>query len=72
MRYYINFRLDRARGLITQTEMSIAEIASACGFSSAEHLARAYKKRFDIAPSKDRIEGRIPFQFRTFPRYAGI
>ena len=72
MRYYINFRLDRARGLITQTEMSIVEIASACGFSSAEHLARAYKNRFSIAPSKDRIEGRIPFQFRAFPRFAGI
>ncbi|MEJ2177191.1 MAG: GlxA family transcriptional regulator [Gammaproteobacteria bacterium] len=72
MRYYVNFRLDRARGLVTQTEMSIVEIASACGFSSAEHLSRAYKNRFALAPSKDRTEGRIPFQFRTFPRYAGV
>lgn len=72
MRYYIDFRLDRARGLITQTEMSIVEVAGACGFSSAEHLARAYKNRFSIAPSKDRVEGRIPFQFRSNPRYAGI
>lgn len=70
--YYINFRLDRARGLVTQTEMSSVEIASACGFRSAEQLARAYKKRFGITPSKDRIEGRIPFQYRSFPRYAGV
>ena len=71
VRYYINVRLDRARGLVTQTEMPLAEVANACGFGSAEQFTRAYKKRFKIVPSKDRIEGRIPFQFRSYPGYAG-
>ncbi len=72
VRYYINIRLDRARALITQTELSIAEIANACGFSNAEQLSRTYKKHFNIAPSQDRITGRIPFQFRSFPGYSRI
>ena len=72
IRYYINVRLDRARGLVTQTEMPLAEVAGACGFGSSEQFTRAYKKRFKIVPSKDRTEGRIPFQFRSYPGYAGI
>ncbi len=72
LQYYTNISLDRARGLVTQTEMPIAEIASACGFNSAEHFTRCYKKRFKIVPSNDRTEGRIPFQFRSYPGYAGI
>ncbi len=72
IRYYINLRLDRARGLITQTDMLIADIASACGFGTSEQFSRSYKKHFDITPGKDRIEGRIPFQFRSFPSHAGL
>lgn len=71
-RYYVNIRLSRARALLTQTELSIAEIASACGFNSTEHFSRTYKSHFNIAPSQDRMEGRIPFQFRPFPGYAGL
>lgn len=72
LRYYLNIRLDRARGLVTQTELSLAEIAQACGFNSAEPFTRAYKKRFGLLPSKDRTAGRIPFQFRSFPSYGGV
>ena len=38
LRYYINISLDRARGLVTQTEMPIAKIANACGYNSAEQF----------------------------------
>ena len=71
-RYYLNIRLDRARGLITQTELSVAEISIACGFGRAEQLTRAYKQRFGTTPSTDRTEGRIPFQYRSFPQYSGV
>ena len=71
MRYYLNIRLDRARGLVTQTQMPIMDVAALCGFLRAEQLSRAYVKRFDITPIKDRIEGCIPFQFRNFTDHAG-
>ena len=67
--YYRDIRLDRARGLVTQTNMSMSEIAYASGFSSQVHFSRAYKDRFGVAPSKDRVQGRIPFEFRAWPMH---
>ncbi len=68
--YYLNVRLDQARGLVTQTQMPVAQIAYACGFGNAAHFSRVYRRRFRLAPVHDRIQGRIPFQFRSFPGYA--
>ncbi len=67
--YYRDIRLDRARGLVTQTRMSITQVAQASGFGSQDHFARAYKARFGLPPSRDRIEGRVPFEFRAWPMY---
>ncbi|MGI9434094.1 MAG: GlxA family transcriptional regulator [Geminicoccaceae bacterium] len=68
--YYRDIRLDRARGLITQTDMPVLEVALASGFVSPEHFSRAYRVRFGIAPRDDRIEGRIPFEFRAWPMHS--
>lgn len=68
--YYRDIRLDRARGLVTQTEMQMSEIAVASGFSSQVHFSRAYKERFGLPPIRDRVEGRIPFEFRAWPMYS--
>ncbi len=72
VRYYVDVRLDRARGLVTQTELPIVDVATGCGFGGAVQFARAYKQRFGLAPSVDRTEGRVPFQFRSFPSHAGV
>lgn len=69
IRYYRDIRLDRARGLITQTDMPVLEVALACGFSSPEHFSRAYRMRFGVPPREDRVEGRIPFEFRAWPMH---
>jgi AraC family carnitine catabolism transcriptional activator len=69
IKYYLERRLDRARGMVTQTDMSLPDLAVACGSSSEEYFARAYKRRFGSQPSKERREGRIPFQFRAFPSH---
>ncbi len=70
LQYYRDIRLDRARGLVTQTEMPIWEVALACGFSSPEHFSRAYRTRFGLAPRTDRVEGRVPFEFRAWPMHS--
>ena len=49
----------------SQTELPINEIAALCGFLRPEPFSRAYAKRFEIAPIRDRIEGRIPFELRN-------
>lgn len=69
--YYRDIRLDRARGLVTQTELKLSEIAAASGFNSQVHFSRAYRQRFGLSPSADRIEGRVPFEFRAWPMFQG-
>ncbi len=49
-RYYLELRLSRARNLLTQTEMSIINVALASGFSSAAHFSKNYKQRFGVSP----------------------
>src|SRR5262245_60354062 len=67
--YYRDIRLDRARSLITQTDMRLSEVAVASGFSSQAHFSRAYRERFGLAPRTDRVEGRVPFEFRAWPMH---
>ena len=67
--YYRDIRLDRARGLVTQTELPLSQVALASGFSSQVHFSRAYKTRFGISPRADRLEGRVPFEFRSWPMH---
>lgn len=52
-KYYLELRLEKARHLLRQTEMSITEISVLCGFSSPTHFSRAYRKVYNIAPSKE-------------------
>lgn len=67
--YYRDVRLDRARGLVTQTDLTFSEIAAASGFSSQVYFSRSYRERFGLSPSLDRVEGRIPFEFRAWPMH---
>ncbi len=65
--HYRDIRLDRARGLVTQTDLSMAEIAIASGFSSQVHFSSAYRQRFGLPPRSDRVVGRVPFEYRPLP-----
>ncbi len=67
--YYRDIRLDRARGLVTQTELKFSEIAEASGFNGQVHFSRAYRSRFGLTPTADRVEGRTPFEFRAWPMF---
>lgn len=53
-RYYLNLRLTRARQLLLQTDMSIANIALTCGFISAPHFSKCYRALYGRPPSQQR------------------
>ncbi len=53
-RYYLGLRLERARSLLTQTSLSILNVALACGFVSASHFSKCYRDYFHRAPSDER------------------
>lgn len=52
--FYVGVRLERARELLQQTDMSIMAVCVACGFGSASHFSRAYRARFGRSPKDDR------------------
>ncbi len=53
-RYYLELRLARARQLLLQTEMSVFDVAFACGFVSAPHFSKCYRDFFGIPPRDER------------------
>lgn len=63
-RYYMALRLEKARQLIMQTEMSQTEIAMICGFKSLAHFSRSYRAFHGAAPSRDTGSTSILFSGR--------
>ena len=53
-RYVLRRRVERARQLLEQVELSIAEVAFRCGFSSQAHLTLAFRNEFGITPAEYR------------------
>ena len=53
-KYYMEMRLERARHLLVQTEMSVIHVATACGFKTPGHFARVYRTAFGITPKMQR------------------
>ncbi|MGB1109104.1 MAG: GlxA family transcriptional regulator [Gammaproteobacteria bacterium] len=51
-RYYLSLRLERARHLLLQTNLSITEVSIACGFEYTSTFSRSFKREFGMAPSK--------------------
>ena len=53
-RYYLNLRLNRAKQLLDQTNMSILSVALACGFVSASHFSKCFKEYYGRTARQDR------------------
>jgi len=53
-RYYLELRLNKARLLLLQTNMSVIDVALACGFVSASHFSKCYRDFFGRTPRKER------------------
>lgn len=54
MAFYRELRLDKAKNLLTQSPLSITEIALATGFLSSAHFAKTFRGKFNAPPSKFR------------------
>ena len=48
--YVVQRRLSRARHLLQRRDMTIADIAAACGFGSQAHFATAFKRNSGLTP----------------------
>ncbi len=55
--FVLRQRLQRAQQLLEQTEMPLAQVALACGFTHQSHLTRVFKEQVGCTPRADRRAG---------------
>lgn len=58
--YHRTLRLERARMMLRQTDQSVTDIASGCGFASSSDFSRAFRRKFGCKPVDDRNEIYVP------------
>ena len=53
-RYYMELRLQKARNLLMQTDMTVINVALACGFASPSHFSKCYRSHYDTTTYRER------------------
>jgi len=53
-RYYMELRLQKARNLLMQTDMSVINVALSCGFASPSHFSKCYRGHYETTPYRER------------------
>ncbi|MHA7876089.1 GlxA family transcriptional regulator [Roseivivax sp.] len=53
-RYYMELRLQKARNLLMQTDMTVINVALACGFTSPSHFSKCYRSHYRTTPYRER------------------
>ncbi|WP_299143776.1 GlxA family transcriptional regulator [uncultured Tateyamaria sp.] len=53
-RHYLQLRLEKARGLLRQTNLSVTDICVACGFRSLSHFSKSYRGCFGLSPGQEK------------------
>jgi AraC family transcriptional regulator len=59
-RFVLAVRLERAAALLSQSSLTLAQIAHDCGFSSQQHLSNAFRQHMDTTPSRYRSRALPP------------
>ena len=52
-------RLDRARQLLLETDLTLDAVARASGFAGDIYFSRVWKRRYGVAPSSYRRQHRV-------------
>lgn len=60
--YIIRLRLETARELLTDTQLSVTQIAEQCGFQDPLYFSRCFRKHFALSPRQYR-KSRPPLQY---------
>lgn len=56
--YLCSFRLNQAKLMLNETDKTVNETASACGFSDVFTFSKAYKNKFGYSPKQERNKSR--------------
>ena len=61
IRYLINYRLEKAQHLLSETNLGVGQIIEKVGFNEQPYFTRAFRERFNMTPTEYRqkvIQGR--------------
>lgn len=58
LEYLTEYRLERARALLEETELSLSEIADSVGFSDVNYFCRVFRRTLGKSPAHYRLEFR--------------
>ncbi|MFQ3669344.1 MAG: AraC family transcriptional regulator, partial [Fimbriimonadaceae bacterium] len=50
--YLIAVRLEHARQMLLDQDISVSQVASAVGFQGLSHFSRAFTQRFQVSPTR--------------------
>ena len=50
VRYMNDLRLQRGRALLAETDMSVTDVAIACGYASTSHFSKSFRMKYAISP----------------------
>jgi AraC-like DNA-binding protein len=56
--YVVRRRLQRAQALMLESDLTLSEIASQCGFADQAHLTRQFRRSFETSPNRWRKDRR--------------
>lgn len=51
----LNARIEKAKGMLSYSSMSVTEVAEKCGFSSAHYFSRKFKEITGMSPTKYKL-----------------
>jgi transcriptional regulator GlxA family with amidase domain len=52
IQYLSSLRLQHGRALLAETDMSVLDVAIACGYGSSAHFSKNFRARFGISPHR--------------------
>lgn len=52
--YFSDMRMTKAKSLLSEPDLTVAEVAYAIGYKNPQHFSSAFKKKFGILPSQMR------------------
>ncbi|GAA6176114.1 GlxA family transcriptional regulator [Sulfitobacter pacificus] len=58
-RYYLHLRLEKARNLLRQTDLSVTDVCVACGFKSLSHFSKSYRAAYGNPPGTEASDGKV-------------
>lgn len=52
LQYLAGLRLQHGRALLAETDMSVLDVAIACGYGSSAHFSKSFRARFGVSPHR--------------------